>query len=249
MTDLRAMLLEAAVRGELHHAVILHGPSSTELRAMGLELARRMICPSRSGEDGCASCSKADRGIHPDLTIISPQAERKSIAVEQIRNLVATASMRPYEGRAKVFVLDPADAMSHAAANSLLKTLEEPTADTFFLLLTRSPDLLLPTIRSRSQLVAVGAIGARSAAAIASAEGMSLQAARIHRDHDSFGLTAEDAESFAREAIRALHRYAKSRETAALLALSALIASEEPNGRIAVLATVLRDLEIGRAHV
>ena len=66
------------------------------------------------------------------------------------------ASLRPYEGRNKVFIIDPADALSPGGSNSLLKTLEEPTRDTIFILLTRSPDLLLPTIRSRSQAIYVG---------------------------------------------------------------------------------------------
>ena len=64
--------------------------------------------------------------------------------------------MRPYEGRNKVFIIDPANALSLGGSNALLKTLEEPTRDTTFILLTRSPDLLLPTIRSRSQAIYVG---------------------------------------------------------------------------------------------
>jgi DNA polymerase III gamma/tau subunit len=64
--------------------------------------------------------------------------------------------MRPYEGRNKVYIIDPADALSISGSNSLLKTLEEPVRDTTFILLTRSPDLLLPTIRSRSQSIYVG---------------------------------------------------------------------------------------------
>src|SRR5687767_15957853 len=78
------------------------------------------------------------------------------ISIEQIRDLVSDATMRPYEGRAKVFIVDPADAVSPSGSNSLLKTLEEPSRDTNFLLITRSPDLLLPTIKSRSQAIYIG---------------------------------------------------------------------------------------------
>src|SRR4029079_7442547 len=67
------------------------------------------------------------------------------------------------EGRNKVFVIDPADAVSGGGLNSLLKTLEEPTRDTIFILITRAPDLLLPTIRSRSQAIYVGGVAARDA--------------------------------------------------------------------------------------
>ena len=72
------------------------------------------------------------------------------------RDIVSEATLRPYEGRNKVFLIDPADGLSPSGSNSLLKTLEEPTRDTTFLLLTRSPDLLLPTIKSRSQHIYVG---------------------------------------------------------------------------------------------
>ena len=94
--------------------------------------------------------------MHPDVHFIEVAGERKMISVEQIRDIVAGAGMRPYEGRNKVFVIDPAEALSPGGSNSLLKTLEEPARDTVFILLTRSPDLLLPTIRSRSQAIYIG---------------------------------------------------------------------------------------------
>src|SRR2546423_13224267 len=78
-------------------------------------------------------------------------SEGKLIRWEQTRDLVAEATLRPHEGPPKFSIIDPADALSPGGSNSLLKTLEEPTRDTVFILLTRSPDLLLPTIRSRSQ--------------------------------------------------------------------------------------------------
>jgi hypothetical protein len=88
--------------------------------------------------------------------MVEVEGERKLISVEQIRDVVAAAAMRPYEGRNKVFIIDPADALSAGGSNSLLKTLEEPARDTHFILLTRSYDLLLPTIKSRSQQIFIG---------------------------------------------------------------------------------------------
>jgi len=156
MNDAAALLLDTARRGELHHAIIIHGPAPATLREVAVSIARSLNCLNGSTGDACTSCQRIDRRTHPDVHFIEVGGERKMISVEQIRDLLAGAVMRPYEGRNKVFIIDPADALSPGGSNSLLKTLEEPARDTTFILLTRSPDLLLPTIRSRSQAIYVG---------------------------------------------------------------------------------------------
>lgn len=156
MTSAADLLLETGRRGELHHSIILHGPSRDELRSVALSLAKTLNCLNATTGDTCAACDRIERRLHPDVHFIEVAGDKKLISIDQIRDLVAEATMRPYEGRTKVFVVDPADALSISGSNSLLKTLEEPTRDTTFVLLTRSPDLLLPTIRSRSQAIFVG---------------------------------------------------------------------------------------------
>jgi DNA polymerase III delta prime subunit len=151
-------MLETARRGELAHAIILHGPDPENLRTTAMQIAKALNCLERTAGDDCTSCSRIARRIHPDIHFIEIAGEKKLISVEQIRDLLEGASMRPYEGRNKVFIVDPADGLSVSGSNSLLKTLEEPTRDTTFLLLTRTPDLLLPTIRSRSQPVYVSGV-------------------------------------------------------------------------------------------
>ncbi|HEX6178997.1 MAG TPA: hypothetical protein VF057_11605 [Thermoanaerobaculia bacterium] len=150
------LLLDTARRGELHHSVILHGPSRDELRAIALQLAKTLNCLNGTTGDDCAACDRIERRLHPDVHFIEVAGEKKMISIDQIRELVSEATLRPYEGRTKVFIVDPADGLSVSGSNSLLKTLEEPTRDTAFILLTRSPDLLLPTIRSRSQSIYIG---------------------------------------------------------------------------------------------
>ncbi len=156
MNNAAALLADTARRGELHHAVILHGPSAEALRDAAMRIAKALNCTNRTASDDCLACQRIERRIHPDVHFIEVGSERKLISVEQIREILSGASLRPYEGRNKVFIIDPADALSPGGSNSLLKTLEEPTRDTIFILLTRSPDLLLPTIRSRSQAIYVG---------------------------------------------------------------------------------------------
>ena len=161
MSTAGELLVQTAARGELHHAVILHGPSRETLREVAVGIARALNCLNGTTGDDCLSCQRIDRRTHPDVHFIEVEGDRKLISVDQIRDMVAEATMRPYEGRAKVFIIDPADAVSVSAYNATLKTLEEPSRDTTFILLTRSPDLLLPTIRSRSQSIHVGGEASR----------------------------------------------------------------------------------------
>lgn len=156
MNEQAQLLLDTARRGELHHAILMHGPSRETLRTLAISVAKALNCLNGTAGDDCTSCDRIERRMHPDVHVIEVAGDRKMISVDQIRELLEGATLRPYEGRNKVFIIDPADALSVGGSNSLLKTLEEPTRDTTFILLTRSPDLLLPTIRSRCQQLFVG---------------------------------------------------------------------------------------------
>jgi len=163
LTTAVSLLLDTARRGELHHALILRGPDRELLRSSAVRIAKALNCLNGTTGDDCAVCERIERRIHPDVHFIEVTGDRKMISIEQIREILSGAPLRPYEGRNKVFVIDPADALSPSGSNALLKTLEEPTRDTTFLLLTRSPDLLLPTIRSRSQSIYLGGEAPRDA--------------------------------------------------------------------------------------
>lgn len=238
MTSASALVLEAARRGGLHHAMILHGPSPDALREFAMAVARTLNCPNGTTGDSCLACAKVDRGMHPDVQLIAVAEDRKMISAEQIRDLVNGAALRPYEGRTKVFIIDPADSITTTGMNALLKTLEEPTADTVFLLLTRSADLLLPTIRSRSQSIYIGPSSPQGA----DSGTLPLQLARIRRRAWEDGTDPEWSVKLAGEILDCVDRAASNRETAALLRAAALIASEDENHAIAVYAGVLRDL-------
>jgi DNA polymerase III delta prime subunit len=231
MTTTSSLMLDTARRGELHHAVILYGPSTQPLRDLAMRVAKTLNCLNGSTGDDCASCVRIDRRIHPDIHFAEVAGDKKQIAVEQIREIVSGATMRPFEGRNKVFIIDPADALSVSGSNSLLKTLEEPTRDTTFLLITRSPDLLLPTIRSRAQKIYIS----ESARVLA----VNQEARRI-RD---VALLEENGEDLAGHILDLLHRYATRNESAALLALAAIVADHEPvKDAIALLGAILCDV-------
>ncbi|HEX9502348.1 MAG TPA: DNA polymerase III subunit [Thermoanaerobaculia bacterium] len=219
MNDAAALLAETAKRGELHHAIILHGPAPDALRRAAIKIAKALNCVNKTAGDDCLACQRIERNIHPDVHIVEVGSERKMISVEQIRDLLSSASFRPYEGRNKVFIIDPADALSPGGSNSLLKTLEEPARDTTFILLTRSPELLLPTIRSRSQAIYVGG--------------------DVPRDPElEAGILAM------------LQQFAKKNESAALLALGAIVADQDDvNAAMALLAEILCEAAAGRVDV
>ncbi len=230
MTTTTSLILDTARRGELHHAIILYGPSAPLLRDVGVRIAKTLNCVNEGTGDDCLSCQRIDRRTHPDVHFVEAAADKKMISVDQIRELVEEATMRPYEGRTKVFLIDPADGLSVGGSNSLLKTLEEPTRDTTFLLITRSPDLLLPTIRSRSQAIYVG-----DTARVLTGPRQSIRAAQV--------ALLDDGDDLAANIIDLLHRYATRGESAALLALAAIVSNhDDVKDAIALLGTVLCDV-------
>ncbi len=103
----------------------------------------------------CPQCLRVVQGVHPDIRIIGvgtgddEGVNRRDIRIEQVREIEAFLNLTPYEGACKVVIVDGAELMNTAAANALLKTLEEPPQESLLLLLTANEDALLPTIRSR----------------------------------------------------------------------------------------------------
>jgi DNA polymerase III delta prime subunit len=231
MKSAAQLLLDTARRGELHHAILVHGPRPQALRDLATRVAKTLNCLGGTTGDDCASCTRIDRRIHPDVHFVEVGGERKMISVEQIRELVAAATLRPYEGRNKVFIVDPADALSTGGSNSLLKTLEEPARDTTFILLTRSPDLLLPTIRSRSQPIYVG--DDRAPMIGATPDQLRLQQIATFESED-------EQETLARELRTILHRFAERRDSVALLAVASIVGGrDDANDAMALLAAIL----------
>src|SRR5204863_1502376 len=96
----------------------------------------------------CASCRRIARGVHQDVLTIEP-GDTGTIKIEQVRDVIDRAGYRPFEGRRRVVIVDEADAMVAPAQNALLKTLEEPPSASVFILISSTPDALLPTVRSR----------------------------------------------------------------------------------------------------
>jgi DNA polymerase III subunit delta' len=148
-------------RDALPHALLLCGAAGLGKRAFAQRFVQGLLCSeSVSGDpcDRCRSCLLVAAGTHPDVISLSfglrkDGVLRSEIVVDQIRELSARLAMRSQFGGWQVATIDPADAMNPAAANALLKTLEEPAAQTMLILLGDAPWRLPPTIRSRCQRI------------------------------------------------------------------------------------------------
>ena len=140
----------------LSHAYLISGGSGDSRAALAGRMAAAYLCRGGHPPCGrCGPCRKAAAGTHPDVWRASPAPDKREITVDQIRALRSDAYIRPNEGARKVYIIDPADAMNPAAQNALLKVLEEGPAYAAFLLLAAQPGLLLDTVRSRCEPIAL----------------------------------------------------------------------------------------------
>ena len=158
--ELAVRILEAALAsGRLHHAYLLSGPAHVGKTTLAIQLAQAANCTADDPPCGaCEPCTRVGAGVHADVSTIevdpdATEGARTVISIDAVKDLIASAHLRPYEGRTRVYVVQGADRLSQDAANALLKVLEEPPPDVLMLLLTDNPDGVLPTIRSRCQLL------------------------------------------------------------------------------------------------
>lgn len=164
---LRRMLDERRVPG----ALLFSGEEGIGKKLFAFELARALNCKNRVGTEACGTCSVCKRTAkinfpmsddveekrkifwtdHPDVGMV--QAPGRVFHVKQMREIEREINNHPFEGNARVFLIDDADKLNDQSANALLKTLEEPTRTSYLILITARPAMLLPTIRSRCQQI------------------------------------------------------------------------------------------------
>jgi DNA polymerase-3 subunit delta' len=155
-----SLLQHSLALGRLSHAYLFVGPMHVGKMTLAINLAQALNCQSNDKPClECDSCKKIGENKHSDVQVINldyneeEDAERKLIGVEQIDGILHDASLPPFEGNYKVFIIEKAELLSIGAANRLLKTLEEPEAKVVFILLATNEKRLLKTVVSRCQRI------------------------------------------------------------------------------------------------
>jgi len=166
--DVISLLSSAIANDRLAHAYLFTGPAHVGKTLAALQFAQALNCTGDDPPCGrCRQCERIASGAHPDVEIVGigglcEETEHSShasdnsrdIRICQVRRLERISMNAPFEGRRRVWIIDPADAMREPASNALLKTLEEPPPNVIFALVTNREEMLLPTVRSRARRVA-----------------------------------------------------------------------------------------------
>ncbi len=145
--------------GRLAHSYLITGPSKIGKRTLALDIARAANCVSDSRPCGeCRQCQRVTSGLHPDLRVIGleearPGRLRTQISIDQVREIQRNTSLLPYEGHSRVFIFESGERLSGEAANSLLKTLEEPPDRVIIIIVASDANAVLPTILSRCRRI------------------------------------------------------------------------------------------------
>lgn len=167
----KAALKRMLVTDRLPGAMLFTGEEGIGKRLFALEIARALNCRTPKDNEACGVCSSCTRIAklnypqredaeewtqiiwtdHPDVGLVV--APKRVLRVEQMRQIEKEANFRPFEGKARVFLIDEADKLNDASANALLKVLEEPPRTSHLILITARPAMLLPTILSRCQMI------------------------------------------------------------------------------------------------
>lgn len=144
-------------RGSLPHALLLSGPHGLGKELFAQRLVKSVLCENPSDEGNacgtCKTCHLVEAGSHPDIHEVAMAEDSKVIKIDQIRDLCEKLSKTSQLGGYKIGMIRDAERMNVNAANSLLKTLEEPGADTLIILISSRPGSMMATIRSRCQKI------------------------------------------------------------------------------------------------
>jgi DNA polymerase III subunit delta' len=146
-----ALLQGFMAKNRLPHALLFHGMEGIGKRTTALIFAKALNCVEENQDacDVCSSCRKVEHGNHLDVVIL--EAQGQFIKIQAVRDLQQQMKFKPWEGKKRVCIIDDAERMNDAAANTLLKTLEEPPASNIIVLISSRPYQLPATILSRCQ--------------------------------------------------------------------------------------------------
>lgn len=251
---IKDLLARGLRQGRLPPALLFSGPEGIGKRTLALAVARALVCERAEGEacDACPACRRAQRGLHPDAFLVEPVTA--AIKIEQVREVVREILGLPFEARARAFVIDEAQAMTEQASNALLKSLEEPPLTSHVVLVTASPQTLLPTIRSRCQQLRFSPLPAPLVEArLRERLGLSAADARLRAALSGGSLGAalafesESYRSLRDELLSLLEGIGTAAAEERLAAAERLEQQDDPEQALTVLRALLRDIAALRA--
>jgi DNA polymerase-3 subunit delta' len=171
-----AILKRILGSARIAHAFLFSGPEGVGKKKTAIAFIQQLFCAERSGCGSCGPCRKIASGNHPDIHTLQPDGQ--FIKIDQVRDLQKELGYRPYEALRKVCIIDGAEKLNQSSGNALLKTLEEPPGNALMILLTSAAESVLPTIRSRCQLLAFAGVPADEVEALLLARGADADSAR-----------------------------------------------------------------------
>jgi DNA polymerase-3 subunit delta' len=223
-----AVLKEVVASERVPHAWLFIGPPGIGKLHTARVFAAALNCPA-GGDGTCDSCRRILRGVHPDVHLIVPEGD--NLLVEDVRAVREEASRTHYEAPTAVFILDEADRLTEAAANALLKVLEEPPPDVVFVLVARSAEALVDTVPSRASTLPFVSL---SLAELTAALGDDLQ---LDRDQTAWAAAASHGR-LARARALLTDEAARTRRSG-VLDLTGRLATGQPSEALAAAATVV----------
>lgn len=158
LDKLLAELSRQYLQQKLPHAILFTGVDGVGKEHLSLSLANNLLCFNKEQDVPCRHCKSCHlfrSNNHPDLFRLEKLEKKKSLGIEQVREMISGLLLSATLGSARVVLIANAENLTESAANALLKTLEEPNGDTYFLLTTSNPEHLLATIRSRCRTIAI----------------------------------------------------------------------------------------------
>jgi DNA polymerase-3 subunit delta' len=223
-----AMLKEAVASERVTHAWLFTGPPGIGKLHTARVFAAALNCPA-GGDGTCDTCRRILRGVHPDVHLVVPEGD--NLLVEDVRAVREEASRTHHEAKTAVFILDEADRMTEAAANALLKVLEEPPPEVVFVLVVRSVEALVGTVPSRARTLPFVSL---SLAELTAALGDDLQ---LGPDQTAWAAAASHGRLGRARAL--LTEEATRTRRSTVLDLTERLASGQPSDALAAAATVV----------
>lgn len=150
--EIKQLLSKSIATNHLSHAYIFEGEKGSGTKEMAIYLAKMLLCLEDDKPCGeCENCLRVENGTHTNVIVISPMGD--SIRKDQVASLIHEGQMSSVVDKNRLFIIEEAEKMNRASANTLLKFLEEPTPNNYVVLITTNSQMLLDTIISRTQVL------------------------------------------------------------------------------------------------